>query len=674
MNLKANNKKNFILAGVVCGVLLLMTAAFVLIYQELPEYGTLRENQGEEQFIHDMWTGTTVEQKFICTSDCEFISLQFSDHDMTINGKTHFLIRREADGQVVTNTEIENNKIHYAESVKLYMEEGGQAGQSYILTISILEAPENASLGLYGYIPLENDQEISVCLVNGVESEYVVGIGEHADTVSYKVHFMLVFGVLAVMLLFCVFFTEYKPVKPEMLFLCIAIPVGVIFLSFLNVNAVHDGNTHLTNVYKYSNLILGRADNDSWDCVYLSPDEIELREETDNFYILLGKIRNKGGEETDWQPYYEERPTNNENILEYFPGTFGITLGRILRLSAMSTLLMAKVFCLAFYIGVCCLAIRTTPFLKGGFVTAALLPMNLYQAAGITYDAVTTPAAYLAFALILKGRQERLGKGEWCILFLLSMILGSCKGGIYIPILLLMVFLQSDVNGGTKNKIKACLLSWFLAGGTLFYTYRSEFKNFFFQYGPDEVEQLTQAVESSGELSWAVKDQVLIPKLSLGYLFTNPFDFVKMFLRTMFEKTEYYLGSMVGNRLAWTDTEISWGVISLLLILLAFSIVWNESEKVKDICLKERLSAGILLLCELVGFHAIMLVETRVGQVTIFGVQGRYFLPLIPIGLFVLFSKSRKKTLKVANREIFIVCLAQIIYLFDYMKIVYHII
>ena len=673
MKLIKKYKKIIMLGSIVCTVFLLMIAAAVLIYQELPEYGTLKENRSEEQFIHDMWSGITVEQEFVCTSDCEFISLEFSDHDGSISGKTHFLIARKNDGQIVTNVEIENGDIHYAEPVRLYLDGGGKAGQSYVLTISAIDASEDAALGLYGYVPGEGDEGEPVCLINGVKSEYAVGIGEHTDTVSYKVHFFLVFGMLAFMLLLCTFFTEYKQAKPETLFLCIAVPIGIIFISFLNVNTVHDGSTHLTNVYKYSNIILGKADRDSQEYVYLSPDETELRKETDNFYVLLERINHKAGEGTDWQPYYEERPTNNESILEYFPGAFGMTLGRMLQLSAMSALLVAKLFCLAFYIAICYLAIRTTPFLKGGFATAAFLPMNLYQAAGITYDAVTTPAAYLVFALILKGRQEKLSKREWYTLFLFSMILGSCKGGTYIPILLLMIFIQSEFNGGIKNKIKACLVSWILAGGTLIYTYRSEFKNFFFQYEPDEIEQLTQAAEAAGEISWAVKDQVLIPKLSLGYLFTNPFDFVKMFIRTIFEKADYYLGSMVGNRMAWTDAEIGWAVISVFLILLAFSIVWKEAEQVKDISVKERLTAGLLLLCEVVGFHAIMLVETRIGQITIFGVQGRYFLPLIPIGLFLLFSKSRKKTTEAANREMLVMCLAQIIYMFDFMKVIYRI-
>ena len=334
----------------------------------------------------------------------------------------------------------------------------------------------------------------------------------------------------------------------------------------------------------------------------------------------------------------------------------------------MGALLMAKCCCLAFYIWICYWAIKITPAFKRGFVVAAALPMNLYQAAGITYDAVTTPVAYLVFALILKGRQEQLSKREWIVLFVLSIILGTCKGGCYIPILLFLILIQSEINGGKKAKIKRCLASWFLAGGSLLLTYYKGFANFFFEYK----EEISVKVPQMGGRAPEVT-QVILPKYSMGYLFTNPADFITMFIRTMFERTEYYLGSMVGNRMAWTDRESSWTVIVLFLILLVMAIMWEETENVKDIKASERIMAGILLLCELIGFHAIMLVETQRGASTILGVQGRYLLPLIPIALFTFFSRERKKSRAAGNWEFNILCLAQIMYIFDFIKIVYQI-
>ncbi len=644
---------------------MLIALASIILWRKVPEYGTFIANRSEEQIIPDMWEGTTVEQEFVCSYDWEFITLDFSDHDLYLNGKTAFQITQKWDGTIVFSGEIDNRNIKYSVPVKLYAEGGGKADKCYVVTISTLEAPDSRSLGLYGYVP---DAGEPACRINNEVVEYAVSIGTHMSTLCYKIHFMLVVGLLAFMFLSCVFFTMLRKGSVETIFLCIAVPMGIIFLSFLNVNIVHDGGTHLTNVYKYSNKLIGKAGQDSLEYVYLSPDEMELRKETDNFYILMRKLGDGNKKDAKRQPYLENRPTASDSILEYFPGVLGITLGRILHLNAMGSVLLAKLFCLTFYIIVCYLAIRITPFLKEGFAVAALIPMNLYQAAGITYDAVITPIVYFVLAIVLKGKESKIGKKEWAGLLLSSMILGSCKGGIYIPILLLMAFMHSELNGGKRFKIGACLTCWLLAGATMLFHFKREISSFFYR-----TEAKTQILLASGaaeNMSWVTDGQ--IPKFSLRYLFTNPFGFVQMLIRTIMKRADYYLGSMIGNRMAWTEDETSWVIIIFFLMILVLATAWNTREQVKEIKTGERVLTGLLLIGEFVGFHAIMLVETQANQNIIFGVQGRYFLPLLPLLMFTLFSKNRMKTDLEAGREFRLLSLAETMYIFSFMTIVYN--
>lgn len=658
-NLKINGAELVLFSAI---IVIIMAA--IMLWRKAPTYGTFIENKSEEQIIPDMWAGTMVEQEFTCFADWEFITLDFSDHDLHISGKVIFELRQQWDETIVSYGEINSENIRYGVPVKLYADGGGKAGKWYVLKILTPEAPKSRGLGLYGYIPKTGEP---TCQINEQASEYAVSIGMHMSTSCYRLHFLFVVMVLVIMLFLCVFFTMYKKGKPETLFLCIAVPMGIIFLSFLNVNIVHDGGTHLTNVYKYSNKLLGRSGQDSLEYVYLSQGEIKLRDETDNFYILMRMLGNKGDENTQWQPYFEQRPTLSDSILEYFPGVFGITLGRILGTSAMGSVLLAKLFCLSFYILVCYLAIRITPFLKEGFAVTALIPMNLYQAAGITYDAVATPVAYFVLAIIFKGRESKIEKREWIFLLFSSIILGSCKGGIYIPILLLLVLIQAGVNGGKKFKIGACLMSWLLAAGTLLLQYKTEIITFFCKLEIPNYTLLASAAED--DMSWMTGSQ--IARFSLQYLLINPFGFINMVIKTIIEKADYYLGSMIGNRMAWTDEETSWAIISIFLILLVLSTAWNTKEQFRKIKPGERVLSGFLLIGELIGLHAIMLVETPVNQKIIFGVQGRYFLPLIPILMFALYSKSRMKTDVETGREFIVLSIAEIMYIFSFIMIVY---
>lgn len=658
-NLKINRAELVLFTVIVVTIM-----AAIMLWRKVPTYGTFIENKSEEQIIPDMWTGTTVEQEFTCFADWEFITLDFSDHDLYIDGKVIFEIKQQWDGTVINYVEINSENIRYGTPVKLYANEGGKAGKCYILTILTPKAPDSRGLGLYGFAP-ETGQP--TCKINDQKSEYAVSIGIHMSTLCYRVHFLLIVILLVIMFSLCTFFTMYKKGKTETLFLCIAVPMGIIFLSFLNVNIVHDGGTHLTNVYKYSNKLVGRSGQDSLEYVYLSQDEIKLREETDNFYILMRMLGDKRDRNAQWQPYFEQRPTLSDSILEYFPGVFGITLGRILGVNAMGSVLLAKLFCLSFYIMFCYLAIRITPILKEGFAVTALIPMNLYQAAGITYDAVVTPVAYFVLAIIFKGRERKIEKREWMCLLFSSMILGSCKGGAYIPVLLLLVFIHAEVNGGKRFKIGACLMNWLVAAATLLLHFKTDIAIFFSK--AEAAKDTLLASGAADDMSWLTGSQ--IPKFSLRYLLINPFGFVNMVIRTIVEKADYYLGSMIGNRMAWTDEETSWIIISFFLILLVLSTAWNVKEQFEKIKPGERVLSGLLLMGELVGLHAIMLAETRINQIIIFGVQGRYFLPLIPILMFMLFSKSRMKTDVETGREFRLLSVAEIMYVFSFIMIVY---
>lgn len=649
---------------VICFVGIFMAAGIKLLFAGVPEYATFVENRDEVQFIHDIWSGYEISQQFVSNHDFEFVTLAFSDHDVSIQGKTQFVIRQKDDGKIVSSVEMDNQDIHFLQPVKLYLEEGGKKDQEYVITILSADTNENAALGLYGYIP--DDTEQNTCVVNGEISEYAVGIGTHTTTRSFRIHFFIVMILLVIMLSTCFYMAEHLA-APEVMFLCIAVPMGLIFLSFLNVNIVHDGDTHLTNAYKYSNILMLKSEQDEYGVVYLTEDEAELRMETDNFYVLLEKMRQKESDFMNRVPYYESRATSADSILEYFPQVIGLTLGRILRLSPMISLMLAKIAGLFFYIVLCFMAIRMTPILKKGFAVAALLPMNLYQASGITYDAVITPVAYLSIAIIFKGRQQKLSRKEIIIFFILSIILGSCKGGIYIPILLLMIFALGNSKIEKRKKMKVCLTSWGLSAGALMLTYCKNFSDFFYTY------ESTGATEQVVQEATETVENVNASVYSLGYLFTNPYQFTKLFITTMIERIDYYIGSLIGNRMAWTDYTTNWIIIAGFIVVLVLIIAWDESEGAREPNSIERLITGGLLFCELVGIHAIMLVETKIGDAIISGVQGRYFLAFIPIIMFMLTGSSRKQTSKAGNYVLCMLSILQMIYIFDFITIVYNI-
>jgi uncharacterized membrane protein len=102
-----------------------------------------------------------------------------------------------------------------------------------------------------------------------------------------------------------------------------------------------------------------------------------------------------------------------------------------------------------------------------------------------------------------------------------------------------------------------------------------------------------------------------------------------MLCNTAADKSEFYLESIVGQKMGWVEIEISRVVFVGFLVLFLISMLKVRGEKqyvtagqkwwISIVCL---LSAGMILM-------GMLLTWTPFGHVSIEGVQGRYFTPLL---------------------------------------------
>ena len=84
----------------------------------------------------------------------------------------------------------------------------------------------------------------------------------------------------------------------------------------------------------------------------------------------------------------------------------------------------------------------------------ALLPIALQQGASASYDAVVNGGFFVFIALCLRmGKEERTKKWEFVLLGIFALFTATTKGGVYLPLLLLTVFVFGR-NSGKKNQRK----------------------------------------------------------------------------------------------------------------------------------------------------------------------------------------------------------------------------
>ena len=120
-------KREFILLGglSVAFVFLLLFLLKVELEGNIPKYVSHIGHEGEEQFIYHLQDGQKIKQDFVSPRDFDFATINFSDHDTSITGKTFLTVTEKESGELLEYREISNSDIHYGKSVP-FLEKGGR--------------------------------------------------------------------------------------------------------------------------------------------------------------------------------------------------------------------------------------------------------------------------------------------------------------------------------------------------------------------------------------------------------------------------------------------------------------------------------------------------------------------------------------------------------------------
>ena len=142
---------------------------------------------------------------------------------------------------------------------------------------------------------------------------------------------------------------------------------------------------------------------------------------------------------------------------------------------------------------------------------------------------------------------------------------------------------------------------------------------------------VTQVLNTTAETSavGATAGNSVAMGYTVGYFLQNPWKLIQMLANTVADKTEFYLESIVGQKMGWVEIEISRLIFVGFLVLFLVSMLKVRGEKqyvtagqkwwISIVCL---LSMGMILM-------GMLLTWTPFGYVSIEGVQGRYFTPLL---------------------------------------------
>lgn len=416
--------------------------------------------------------------------------------------------------------------------------------------------------------------------------------------------------------------------RTENLFLVLGLTWGMFFVVFFPPNTAPDENAHIATAYSNADRIMGREAEDEQGRVYVRASDINIPVMTEVSRSTFNMVYEKWQEPVNDQMVPYIRGRLGTPLVAHLPQTVGIVLGWLTGQGAVQTLYLGKFMGLLFYLFCVYWAIRFIPWGKMSLMLIALFPMSLELAGSFSYDSLVNALCFLfiGYTMHLIYKKELVTWKDILFLAVVAGIMAPCK--IAYIFVCGICFLIPKKKFRKKQYYIGCGV--IVASGVVFLLI--ERMSFLFN-------SLVVTGESAGAVEGAAG-------FSLHDIISQPVNSLKMVFNTYFEQGSYYLGTIVGQSLGWFQVNISWVVIVGLLLVL-FMTTFSSAQESECMSIKERVVVMILSLIMIGGTVMGMWLNFTPDFCTyIAGVQGRYFLPFLPLLVLAVKNKTiyiRKK-------------------------------
>lgn len=477
---------------------------------------------------------------------------------------------------------------------------------------------------------------------------------------SKTVLFLGVFSAFVLLFIYVVFYLlrRRREVSVHTVFLVLLIFLGLMYMAVFLPMTVPDGFYHYLRSYFYSNLLMFVPSEPGG--ITMRGSDIALFDvySRDLGYEYLANLLD------EWAFFADDTELAN---YAGFPGlsldvganppqtkilsALGITLGRLLGLGALPVFYLGRLFNFAGYVALVYLAVRFTPVGKRIFMVTACLPMSLHVAASYSYDATIIGLAFLLTALCLRALylEGKMGRGLKASIGVLVFLLAPCK--VLYSVLVFLVLLIPKSRFESNRECMFFKVGMLVLVLIAVLSLRLPTLVSMFQIPTDGAQLSMRGEDESGTF------------YSVGDILGNPLGFALLFIRTVRLLGDFYIGSMIGNSLGWFQIGSPWYITLVFIILLLLAIPKpTESElriknmqRVVFVCI---FAVGAFSVC-----LSMYLGWTFNTETIIQGVQGRYFIPLLPILLLAFRGQTLVVTKDYSSTLVFAVSLFNVAYI-----------
>jgi len=459
--------------------------------------------------------------------------------------------------------------------------------------------------------------------------------------------------------------------KPHILYFFVVMIFGA-FLAVLNpLDQESDGDMHFYRAsdVSYGN-VLGPFCVINHDPMY---EQIPGNFDKYPFWVLTAD-QNEAPEynrklkkvETTWETsnYYDPRTYSS---FYYYPQALGLIIARILHTSAYGATIWAHMMNLLAYALITAFAVKLMPIYKNIFMASCMMPMCVYLAASFSADALLNAACFLFIAIIFSyayGDSEIvLGIKQMLPVGLLLWFIYTNKY-VYAVLGLLVFLIPKEKFGTKKNYWKTFGIA--LVPIVLYIIFQVVSGAFVPQYNLLDV--LGQTKEDAGT------DGTLFPGMTQKeFVMAYPLEFIKVLARTIYcGLSDWPIGA---NTFGWMKVGMEpvtyWLPIILVLILLFDEAKLNGKKVELKIWHKALLGVtSLVLICAVISsIYIFDEAANIVGWAKARGIQGRYFLVLVPLlGISLVPQKIESKSKNLSYKVLTVMSLVLTLTVFIFYK------
>ncbi len=500
------------------------------------------------------------------------------------------------------------------------------------------------------------------------------GVLESGDTWLYGWYGLVVAAALIVAML-SGFLLMKKKCRLETVFLLTSLLYGTMYLSVLPPLSAPDEMRHYISAYQLSNRMMGEP---AWMDDGTGALKVPVREEDwfaedscgdfDAFLTADGvlatdadgadgaKIPGQTLTEETYKLIYEKglaweesrtaadgtygngtALSNHHPVvttpLAYVMPALGITLARLIGLNSLGLMFLGRFFNLLLFVVTGYLAVKKLPFGKEVLFGATLLPAVMTLSASFSYDAFILAGIFYftAYCLHLAYAAEAVRAVDVLALAGIMAAVGPCKM-IYTVFMGLCLLIPVKKFSGWGRWTASAIFVLFAWAAVMVLVNSQTVASY--------------ATEMGNYIEWAGE-----PGYSLTELIHRPVHFMKLFFNTLMWQLEYWHMTLIGAYLGNIDTVLD--VPYLFVVFFSTGLLILALRKPGD---KLVLTGGkriwiwfLCLLCAGAAMFSMLLAWTPVSSRIICGVQGRYFLPFLPVLLmslkndFVVLNRNRDR-------------------------------